>query len=399
MALFNYTAKEITLKVVFYGPGFSGKTTSLQYLHTLLPVDTKGKLISMATEGDRTIFFDFLPIEIGKIKDFNIRFQMYTVPGQVRYNATRRLVLKGADAIIFVADSQTEMNEQNIESLSNMKDNLAVNNLPLDIPKVFQYNKRDMDNLMSVEELNKTLNKEGYPYFETVAAEGKGINESFERITKDVLQYIKEKHNVDIDVPDSSIIPEDAIPSKSGEHIFIRDSKASAVAEEPVDAPVAETEPVSEPVTAKTAEPVIKSAVAQHEVTPAVEPETVSKPVVKDPFISMADTEPEPIVEPVTTSPAEPAAPAALDLSEIVSAINALKDTVSKKSFEPAPPVPPDFSEIISAIHALKDAVSEISRGLRGIQINQTKNNDLLNEFKQMFSAKEKDKGVKRFFK
>ncbi|MEF9427545.1 MAG: hypothetical protein L0956_10425, partial [Candidatus Mariimomonas ferrooxydans] len=99
MALFNYTAKEITLKVVYYGPGFSGKTTNLQHLHTILPTDTRGKLISLTTEADRTLFFDFLPVDIGKIKDFNIRFQLYTVPGQVRYNATRRLVLKGADAV------------------------------------------------------------------------------------------------------------------------------------------------------------------------------------------------------------------------------------------------------------------------------------------------------------
>jgi len=106
MALFNYTAKEITLKIVYYGPGFCGKTTNLQQLHKFLPSDSKGKLISMATEGDRTIFFDFLPIEVGKVKEFNIRFQLYTVPGQIRYNATRKLVLKGADAIVFVADSQ-----------------------------------------------------------------------------------------------------------------------------------------------------------------------------------------------------------------------------------------------------------------------------------------------------
>src|SRR4030066_960601 len=127
MAFFNYTAKEITLKGVFYGPGFSGKTTNLQQLHSILPSDKRGKLISLATEADRTLFFDFLPVDYGKIRDFNIRFQLYTVPGQVRYNATRRLVLKGADAVVFVADSQREMKEQNIESFYNMKENLAFN--------------------------------------------------------------------------------------------------------------------------------------------------------------------------------------------------------------------------------------------------------------------------------
>jgi signal recognition particle receptor subunit beta len=351
MALFNYTAKEITLKIVYYGPGFSGKTTSLQYLHTVLPSDAKGKLISMATEGDRTIFFDFLPIEIGKIKDFNIRFQMYTVPGQVRYNATRRLVLKGADAIIFVADSQIEMNEQNIESFDNMIDNLTVNNIPLDIPKVFQYNKRDISNIMSIEELNSSLNKEGYPYFETVAAEGKGVNQAFERITKDVLDYIKEKHNVDIDVPVSSIIPEDATPSKLGkaDHIRLRDAHTSPVAkspsfpkpEKPVSADTADIKPVTETVKSETAQTTVQPPVAES----------------------------KPSVEHVTSRPAETTSPVVIDISEVVSAIK-----------------------------SLNDSVVDISRGLRGIQINQIKNTDALNELKQIFS-KGKDKWFKRFLK
>ena len=117
MALFNYATKEITIKIVYYGPGLSGKTTNLQYLHSIFDPSRRGKLLSLATEADRTLFFDFLPIEMGKISDFSLRFQLYTVPGQVRYNATRKLVLKGADAVVFVADSQREMKEQNIESL------------------------------------------------------------------------------------------------------------------------------------------------------------------------------------------------------------------------------------------------------------------------------------------
>ncbi|MEK6528664.1 MAG: GTPase domain-containing protein, partial [Nitrospirota bacterium] len=184
MALFNYTAKEITLKVVYYGPGFSGKTTNLQYLHSLLPANTRGKLISLTTEADRTLFFDFLPVDMGKIKDFNIRFQLYTVPGQVRYDATRRLVLKGADTVVFVADSQKEMKEQNIESLNNMRDNLTANNLdPDNIPVVFQYNKRDLKNILSIEELNGYLNKSNARFFEAVAVEGKGVEDTFREST------------------------------------------------------------------------------------------------------------------------------------------------------------------------------------------------------------------------
>ncbi len=202
MALFNYTAKEITLKLVYYGPGFSGKTTNLQNLHTILPSDSRGKLISLTTEADRTLFFDFLPVDIGKVKEFNIRFQLYTVPGQVRYNATRRLVLRGADAVIFVADSQKEMKDQNIESYNNMRENLTVNNIdPDEIPIIFQYNKRDVKNVMSVGELNADINKDNAPFFESSAVEGKGVKETFKEATDILIKHIAKKHKVDIDAP------------------------------------------------------------------------------------------------------------------------------------------------------------------------------------------------------
>jgi len=154
MALFNYATKEITIKIVFYGPGLSGKTTNLQYLHSVFEPNRRGKLLSLATEADRTLFFDFLPVELGKISDFSIRFQLYTVPGQVRYNATRKLVLKGADAIVFVADSQREMREQNKESFKNMGENLIANNIdPDDITVILQYNKRDLTNILSIDDI------------------------------------------------------------------------------------------------------------------------------------------------------------------------------------------------------------------------------------------------------
>src|SRR4030066_1539963 len=202
MAFFNYTAKEITLKGVFYGPGFSGKTTNLQYLHSILPTTTRGKLISLTTEADRTLFFDFLPVDMGKIKDFNIRFQLYTVPGQVRYDATRRLVLKGADAVVFVADSQKEMKEQNIESFNNMMGNFIANGLDTeDTPFVPQYNKRDLQNIMSVEELNAVLIKNNVPFFEAIAAETKGVQETFKKIITTLLKYIEQTHKLDIEHP------------------------------------------------------------------------------------------------------------------------------------------------------------------------------------------------------
>ena len=203
MALFNYASKEITLKVVYYGPGLCGKTTNLQKLHTTMASDKKGKLLSLSTDADRTLFFDFMPVQLGKIKDFNIRFQLYTVPGQVRYNATRKLVLKGADAVVFVADSQKAMKEANVESLQNMKENLIANNInPDEIPVVLQYNKRDLKNIMPVDEMNDDINPKGDDTVEASAYEGWGVDETFKLITKRLLQFISKKHNVQIAPPE-----------------------------------------------------------------------------------------------------------------------------------------------------------------------------------------------------
>jgi GTPase SAR1 family protein len=236
MALFNYATKEITIKIVYYGPGLSGKTTNLQYLHSKFDPSKRGKLLSLATEADRTLFFDFLPVEIGKISDFSIRFQLYTVPGQVRYNATRKLVLKGADAVIFVADSQCEMKEQNIESLINMRDNLISNNIdPDEIPVFYQFNKRDLSNILSIEELNRDLNPDGkFEYLDAVAINGMGIEESFQRITKIVIKNILQKHNVKVRTSDE--IAEPPTPSEKPSEKTVISKEAS----EP-SAPVSET--------------------------------------------------------------------------------------------------------------------------------------------------------------
>lgn len=207
MALFNYTTKEITVKVVYYGPGLSGKTTNLQYLHHIINPDRKGKLLCLPTESDRTLFFDLLPIDLGKIRDFSLRFQLYTVPGQVRYNATRKLVLKGADAIVFVADSQSDMKEQNIESFKNMRDNLIANNInPDEIPLILQYNKRDLPNVLSIDDLNTDLNENGkYQYIEAIAIDGTGVEDSFQDITKIVIDDIK--HKVDLPYLEEEEVP------------------------------------------------------------------------------------------------------------------------------------------------------------------------------------------------
>jgi len=200
MALFNYATKEITIKIVYYGPGLSGKTTNIQYLHSALNPVNRGKLLSLATESDRTLFFDFLPVELGKIKEFSIRFQLYTVPGQVRYNATRKVVLKGADAVVFVADSQLDMRDQNIESIENMRENLISNNIkPDEISVVLQYNKRDLKNILSIDELNADINNNNaYRIVEAEAINGKGVEDTFQLVTRLVLKDIARKHKIEI---------------------------------------------------------------------------------------------------------------------------------------------------------------------------------------------------------
>ncbi len=192
MALINYASREINCKIVYYGPGLGGKTTNIKYIFTKLNPEIKGKLISLATELDRTLFFDFLPVDLGTIKGFKTRFHLYTVPGQVFYNASRKLILKGVDGIVFVGDSQIERYDENIESFQNMLDNLQSYNLSLDrIPLVLQYNKRDLPNINSIAELQKVLNPQGiYPYFEAVATQGIGVFETLKEICKRVLKTL-----------------------------------------------------------------------------------------------------------------------------------------------------------------------------------------------------------------
>jgi small GTP-binding protein len=194
MAFVNFNSKEITAKIVYYGPGLGGKTSSLQYIYNNLPEENRGKMISLATDEDRTIYFDFLPLHLGKIQNFTVKVQLYTVPGQVRYNATRKLVLKGVDGIVFVADSQIHRKFSNIESYNNLEENLLAYHKDLkDIPHVIQYNKIDLPNIIKTEELNQILNKYGAPYFQTCAITGIGIMDSLKSISKLVFAELSRK--------------------------------------------------------------------------------------------------------------------------------------------------------------------------------------------------------------
>lgn len=193
MALINYAKREINAKIVYYGPGLCGKTTNIKYIHEKLRPDTRGKLLSLATETDRTLFFDFLPVDLGEIKGYQTRFHLYTVPGQVFYNATRKMVLKGADGIVFVADSQREMLQANQESLVNLRENLAAQGKNIDdIPMVIQYNKRDLPNAMAVEELDRALNPRKLPIFSACAQDGSGVLPTLSSIAKMILFKMRE---------------------------------------------------------------------------------------------------------------------------------------------------------------------------------------------------------------
>lgn len=195
MVQINFGQREVSCKVVFYGPGMSGKTTNLEIIHKKAPKDAVGEMVSIATETDRTLYFDFLPLDLGQVAGMRTRFQLYTVPGQIYYNATRKLVLQGVDGVIFVADSSPEKMAENLESLQNLRDNLAEMNLTIDdIPLVLQYNKRDLPQAMSVADINAQLNPMGAPVFEGVAREGKGVFATLKEISRLVIEKLNKEH-------------------------------------------------------------------------------------------------------------------------------------------------------------------------------------------------------------
>ena len=192
MSFINYASRELNCKIVYYGPGLCGKTTNLQYIFNNTAEGAKGKMISLATETERTLFFDFLPLELGEIRGFKTRFHLYTVPGQVFYDASRKLILKGVDGVVYVADSQEERMDANLESLDNLRDNLTEQGYDLDkLPYVVQYNKRDLPGIVPVDELRRELNPTGVPDFEACAMTGEGVFETLKAVAKLVLTDLK----------------------------------------------------------------------------------------------------------------------------------------------------------------------------------------------------------------
>jgi signal recognition particle receptor subunit beta len=271
MAFVNYNNKEITAKIVYYGPALSGKTTCLRYIFNCDEIENKGKLITLDTDGDRTLFFDFLPLEIGKLGNYSIKIQLYTVPGQVAYDTTRKLVLQGADGVVFVADSQMVMREQNIESFTNLRKNLKLNNLQFDkIPLIFHFNKRDLKEILPINSLNKDLNPDNKSFFPTVATSGENVLEGLYSIIKLVIMHLKNQ---------LSIFQKDKTIMFSREEITSSTPKAE-------DKKVTFTEPAKEPRAGDTDKEEIFEL-----SSPMVDAEDSLKPMAEDDIFDLDDAQ------------------------------------------------------------------------------------------------------------
>jgi mutual gliding-motility protein MglA len=293
MALFNHATKEVTAKLVYYGPGLCGKTTNLQWIHEHMSFKTKGKLISLATQADRTLFFDFLPVELGTIRGMRTRMQIYTVPGQVFYEATRRMVLKGCDAVVFVADSQAAMLDANGESLRSLHQNLLANEIDPSIPQVIQYNKRDLPTALPIQVLNARLNPRQVPYFEAVAFRGEGVEETLKGITRLLFHWLAHCYGV-------------------GEAAESKEPPEAPVAAPPVPPAVVAPAASSGPVRPATVE--VPPVTAVHVTTPqAATPRAAAPPAAPPPTVRLVRL--PPVVAPPTAPP-----PAVVEVSRPASA-------------------------------------------------------------------------------
>ncbi len=327
MVLFNYAIREITAKIVYYGPGLGGKTTNLQKVHETMDSKTRGKLISLATDADRTLFFDFLPLDLGYIGGYRVRFQLYTVPGQVHYNATRRLVLKGVDAVVFVADSQIEMIERDRESFENLKENLADNGYSFDsLPIVYQFNKTDLPNIATPDEIAEALgiNLSEVTYFTAVAVENVGVMETLKGIIKLGINKLRAQF-------------EDGDTAKTRER-----AKGHLIEPVPFTPPVQlEREPEPAPAEEVMADPFHRSAEVEPQATPEPELEgSAGEAAGVEAEEETAVEEPVAEERPVEAATAEPEAPAEATAAERLSVWPDEEETPVV-----APEPPPDAAE------------------------------------------------------
>jgi signal recognition particle receptor subunit beta len=270
VVFFNYTTMQVSAKIVYYGPGLCGKTTNLQQIHGRTDPGSRGEMVSLETEADRTLFFDLLPLEVGTIGGMRVRLQLYTVPGQVFYNTTRKLVLKGVDGIVFVVDSQEPMLDANLESLTNLRRNMEELNQPLEkIPFLFQYNKRDLRNIHTVDTLDRYLNREGFEVYEGAALHGVGVFETLKAISRKTLAAVHRKISGEEQPPPSVRRKIEAIPGRVAEEPLASREKAKAPAAHPSDTFFAELHHDLDP----TAVDINHQPVIEAEVIPEAEPE------------------------------------------------------------------------------------------------------------------------------
>ncbi len=247
MASINYAAREISIKIVYYGPGLSGKTTNLQIIHRKLPLGHRSDMVSLATETDRTLFFDFLPVDLGTIKGFATKFQLYTVPGQVYYNATRKLVLRGVDGVVFVADSAADKIAENLESFQNLEDNLAEYHYNREeLPIIIQYNKRDLPTALSIDELQQQVNHYGLPWTEAIANKGVGVFDSLKLIGKIVIDGLNKKYSRTSRAPAPGAPAPRLAPAPVSD---MYEAKMPTEARTPPSRPVTKSQPAARPGT------------------------------------------------------------------------------------------------------------------------------------------------------
>jgi len=345
MVLFNYSTKELTAKVVFYGPGLCGKTTNLQFIYDNLPKDiSKGKMLSLATKTDRTLFFDFLPLDLGTIRGMKTRIQLYTVPGQVFYNSTRKMVLKGADGVVFVADSQAKMMDANVESFANLEENLAEQGMKLEqMPLVLQLNKRDLPGLAPIEELNTALNKYNAPFYEAIAISGIGVHDTLKAVTKLVLNSLTHKYRLEKEkgAPQADV---ERAPGRPGRPAAAAAPLMAAAApaqrhaaHPPASIPVAMA---AEDESAETVLEVVDETGGE-EVLELVEEPTAAP----DPSATMRlSAAMKPPIRPAAAAPAPPSMDE-LEVIPLQDAAPALKVTAGVSPAGPDPNAPPDWLE------------------------------------------------------
>jgi signal recognition particle receptor subunit beta len=370
MVLINKAINEVTVKLVYYGPGLCGKTTNLEQIYGNPKLDNKGKMISMSTETDRTLFFDFMPLELGTVGGQRIRVQIYTVPGQVFYDATRKLVLRGADGVVFVADSQSSMRESNIESLRNLETNLRLNRIdPAKIALVYQYNKRDLPNVSSVEEMNEYMQPGNIPVVEAAAIQGTGVTQTLRQAIARILDNLK--NNVDVTLYDAPPLQRPVMSSASGATSASAGVPKIAVASRTVERPI--SAPAVPPVVPPPAPAVRAEAVGMNEA-PSFADLNEEQPLELDSNSYEEDAAPFESEPPfVTPFDPEPLAPPAVDLPFG-------DEPADEPGAEPFDPFAAESSDSPESLHALLASADETVRALETALERARRHRDLIAE-------------------